>query len=41
MVYEILDNKGNNIKIIESISSEDEILRNYPLGYSLKIKEGI
>jgi len=41
MKYEILDNKGNKIKEIESILSEDEILRNYPLGYSLKIKEGL
>ena len=39
MVYEILDNNENIVKIIESISSEDEILRNYPIGYSLKIKE--
>lgn len=41
MKYKILDNNENIVKIIESISSEDEILRNYPLGYSLKIKEGI
>jgi len=39
MKYEILDNNGNVVKVIKSISSEDEILRNYPLGYSLKIKE--
>lgn len=41
MKYQILDKNGNIVKVIESISSEDEILRNYPLGYSLKIKEGI
>lgn len=39
MKYQILDKNGNIVKVIESISSEDEILRNYPLGYSLKIKE--
>lgn len=41
MKYEILDNNGNVVKVIKSILSEDEILRNYPIGYSLKIKEGI
>lgn len=41
MKYEILDNNGNVVKVIKSTLSEDEILRNYPLGYSLKIKEGI
>lgn len=41
MKYEILDNNGNVVKVIESTSSEYEILRNYPIGYSLKIKEGI
>lgn len=41
MKYEILDNNKNVVKVIESTLSEDEILRNYPLGYSLKIKEGI
>lgn len=39
MKYEILDNNGNVVKVIESTSSENEMLRNYPLGYSLKIKE--
>lgn len=39
MKYEILDNNENVVKAIESTSSEDEMLRNYPLGYSLKIKE--
>lgn len=36
MKYELLDNKGNIVKVIKSISKEDEILRNYPIGYSLK-----
>lgn len=39
MKYEILDNKGITVKVIESKLSEYEILRNYPLGYSLRIKE--
>ena len=39
MKYEILDNNKNVVKVIKSISSEYEILRNYPLGYSLKIEE--
>ena len=41
MKYEILDNNGNVVKVIESTLSEDEMLRNYPIGYSLKIKEGL
>lgn len=33
--YAILDNKNNNqVKIVESNSQPEEILRNYPLGYS-------
>lgn len=36
MKYELLDHNGNIVKIIESTSREDEILRNFPVGYSLK-----
>ena len=41
MKYEILDNNKNVVKVIESTLSEDKILRNYPIGYSLKIIEGL
>lgn len=37
MKYQILDNNRNIIKVIESTSSKNEILRNYPLGYSLNL----
>ena len=43
--YAILDKNNNQVKIVESNNQIEEILRNYPLGYSavvvdqIKIKE--
>ncbi len=38
--YKILDTQGNAIKTVESISSKEDILRNYPTGYSLREIDG-
>lgn len=37
MKYAILDKNNNQVKIVESNSQPEEILRNYPLGYSAVI----
>lgn len=37
MKYAILDKNNNQVKIVESNNQIEEILRNYPLGYSAVI----
>ena len=41
MKYQILDNRGNLVKEIESNNSKEEILRNYPINYNLKTTGGM
>lgn len=40
MKYTILDSNQNPVKEIESASTSEEILRNYPLGYkTVEVKD--
>ena len=36
MTYEILDKDGNRVKIVQSNATEEEILRNFPIGFTIK-----
>lgn len=37
MIYKIIDAKNKTVKVISANCSKEELLRNYPINYNIKV----